>query len=378
MSVVQPADPAPIVSAPLPEPAAPVRDEVPAVPWLLGGLAVAQATAAVAVLLGTGNGAAVAAVASVDAALALWLGAAAAVAALRRPPSERSVALTTAACAVAAGAGATAVATPLLAAAGVLSVVAVLALRSVRTTGVVLAVTLAAVALGSAAAVVRGAGAAGAVLSTGLVAGAVVLVVGLRRALAHQAAVVETARQSAETLRVNDALTGVLNRRGLGLMAAPMIELSRRRGEAVHALFVDVDGFSLVNAELGYERGDDLLVAVAEALNGSVRQTDLVCRVGGDEFVVVGPGTGTSPLEMERRMREILRAAPPVDETVWPSRLSIGSATLVPWDDGDLGSLLNRADADMRLRRSLRRQSQDRRGGDLASPPRDPSPRTEV
>ncbi|WP_198950266.1 beta-galactosidase small subunit [Kineosporia sp. A_224] len=105
MSVVQPADPAPIVSAPLPEPAAPSRDEVPAVPWLLGGLAVAHATAAVAVLLGTGNGVVVAAVASVDAALSLWLGAAAAVAVLRRPPSERSVALTAAGCAVAAGAG---------------------------------------------------------------------------------------------------------------------------------------------------------------------------------------------------------------------------------------------------------------------------------
>jgi diguanylate cyclase (GGDEF)-like protein len=204
---------------------------------------------------------------------------------------------------------------------------------------------------------------------TGLALGAAVVVLGLRRALAHQLAVVEAAQRSADALRVNDALTGVLNRRGLELMAAPMIELSRRRGEAVHALFVDVDGFSLVNAELGYERGDDLLVAVAEALNGSVRQTDVVCRVGGDEFVVVGPGTGTSPLEMERRMREILRAAPPVAETVWPSRLSIGSATLVPWDDGDLSSLLGRADSDMRLRRSLRRQSQDRRGariGDIS------------
>ena len=189
-----------------------------------------------------------------------------------------------------------------------------------------------------------------------------------RRFVEQTIAELASALQAGPPRRVNDALTGVLNRRGLELMAEPMIELSRRRGEAVHALFVDVDGFALVNDELGYARGDEVLVAVAEALVGSCRTTDVVCRVGGDEFVVLGPGTGTSPLELERRMREILRAAPPVEESVWPARLSIGSATLVPWDDGDLSSLLGRADSDMRLRRSLRRQSVDRRDrtGDIS------------
>jgi GGDEF domain-containing protein len=108
-----------------------------------------------------------------------------------------------------------------------------------------------------------------------------------------------------------------------------------------------------------------------------------VCRVGGDEFVVLGPGSGTSPLEMERRLRVLIQAAPPVPAAVWDARLSIGSATLVPWDDGDLGSLLARSDQDMRLRRSLRRQGQERRP-DVAqpssgtAPSNGPVPRTEV
>jgi diguanylate cyclase (GGDEF)-like protein len=162
---------------------------------------------------------------------------------------------------------------------------------------------------------------------------------------------------------VLDPVTGLSNRQGLEMVAGPMLENARRSGQAVHCLFVDVDDFRTVNEHVGLQAGDAVLQSVAEAVLGSVRGTDVVARWAGDEFVVIGPGTGTSPLELERRVKAQLAASPPVPAQVWTGRVSIGSATLVPWDDGDLDSLLRRADQDMVLRRSLRRQGRDRVSG---------------
>jgi diguanylate cyclase (GGDEF)-like protein len=169
-----------------------------------------------------------------------------------------------------------------------------------------------------------------------------------------------TAHRTANQQAVTDPLTGVTNRRGLELMALPMIEHARRQGEAVHCLFIDLDGFRSVNDAMGRGSGDEVLAAACEAVLASVRATDVVGRWAGDQFVVIGPGTGTSPLEMERRVRTQLTEAPPVPTDVWDARVSIGSATLVPWDEGNIDSLLRRAEEDMQLRRSLRRQSRAR------------------
>jgi len=174
---------------------------------------------------------------------------------------------------------------------------------------------------------------------------------------------IEEARTALLRLSVIDPLTGIPNRKGLDMLAEPLIENARRQGQAVHCLFIDVDGFREVNEQLGRHSGDTVLEAVAESLKASVRTTDIVCRWSGDQFAVVGPGTGTSPLELERRARSRLENDLPVPSEVWPGRLSVGSATLVPWDDGDLESMLNRADQDMQLRRSLRRQSRERAMG---------------
>jgi diguanylate cyclase (GGDEF)-like protein len=183
---------------------------------------------------------------------------------------------------------------------------------------------------------------------------------------ARLAATEETARDAA----VRDQLTGAVNRRGLEMVAGPMLQNARRQGEAVHCLLVDVDDFRHVNAEAGTQAGDEVLRGVAAALAVAVRTTDVVARWSGDEFAVVGPGTGTSPLELERRVHAHLAESPPLPADVWEARVSIGSATLVPWDEGDLAALLRRADQDMRLRRSLRRQRTDREGGSVASQPR--------
>jgi diguanylate cyclase (GGDEF)-like protein len=84
-----------------------------------------------------------------------------------------------------------------------------------------------------------------------------------------------------------DALTGLPNRSALTEFLRRVIERQRllRRGLAV--LFLDLDGFKLVNDSLGHRAGDELLVRTAERLRGAVRDTDMVARLGGDEFVIV-------------------------------------------------------------------------------------------
>ena len=156
---------------------------------------------------------------------------------------------------------------------------------------------------------------------------------------------------------VQDALTGLVNRKGLAMLAQPILESARRRGDAVYCVFVDVDGLGRVNAERGHRGGDEVLLAVADALTRSTRGTDAVARWGDDEFVVVGPGTGLPPLEIERRVRSRCREAAGVDPAAWQPRISAGGAVLEPWDDGDVDSLLRHASREMHVRRALRREA---------------------
>jgi diguanylate cyclase (GGDEF)-like protein/PAS domain S-box-containing protein len=93
----------------------------------------------------------------------------------------------------------------------------------------------------------------------------------------------ERRRLSEEAMR--DPLTGLANRRGLGEAVGRMDPES-----LLAVVFVDLDGFKALNDREGHNRGDQVLVEVARRLVASVRDIDLVVRVGGDEFVVVLPG----------------------------------------------------------------------------------------
>lgn len=175
----------------------------------------------------------------------------------------------------------------------------------------------------------------------------------LRRTSVHDLA---ESRAAAEAAAVRDHLTGVSNRRGLAMMGTQLVEQARRQGDAVHCVFVDIDGLDSVNDALGHAAGDEVVVAVAEALRRATRATDIVARWAEDEFCVVGPGPGMAPIDLERRVREAVARHEPVPSDVWPVRVSAGGAMLAPWDAGTLETLLGKADQEMYLRRSLRRE----------------------
>jgi len=163
--------------------------------------------------------------------------------------------------------------------------------------------------------------------------------------------------ERAERAAVEDDLTGLLNRRGIALVGDQIVASARRSGNAVHCVFLDVDGLKEVNDRLGHAAGDRVLLSVADAVRAAVRSGDVVARWGGDEFCVVGPGPGTAPIDLEKRVAVKITAMPPADVPGWVPQVSAGSAMLAPWDDGDLTSLLDQADREMYRRRGLRRES---------------------
>jgi len=91
-------------------------------------------------------------------------------------------------------------------------------------------------------------------------------------------------------LATHDALTGLPNRTLILDRIEQTLTRARLRQEPVAALFVDLDNFKAINDSLGHGTGDELLCAVAERLEGVIRETDALGRLGGDEFVVVAEG----------------------------------------------------------------------------------------
>ena len=93
-------------------------------------------------------------------------------------------------------------------------------------------------------------------------------------------------------LSLKDELTGLHNRRAFMTMADQRLQLLERSGSLCLLIFADVDGLKAANDTIGHEAGDRLLIDAARVLQAAFRRTDLVARMGGDEFVVLADGAG--------------------------------------------------------------------------------------
>ncbi|MBN2716523.1 MAG: GGDEF domain-containing protein [Deltaproteobacteria bacterium] len=88
------------------------------------------------------------------------------------------------------------------------------------------------------------------------------------------------------TVATTDHLTGVLNHRGLMEKLEPAVNLANRRNSPLMLVFANVDGLKAANEQLGYQAGDRVLAGAAHVLKHTVRRTDIVGRLGGDEFII--------------------------------------------------------------------------------------------
>ncbi len=150
------------------------------------------------------------------------------------------------------------------------------------------------------------------------------------------------------SMAYTDALTGIYNRRYMNAHLDRKIMEINNTQQPVSVMMFDIDHFKRVNDTYGHASGDDVLRAVAQRVNGGIRDFDLLARYGGEEFVVIMPSTPAdiSLMVAERLCRKI--AAAPFEATGSQTALgitaSIGVATTTdPMETSD--ALLGRADA---------------------------------
>lgn len=129
---------------------------------------------------------------------------------------------------------------------------------------------------------------------------------------AHLASLAAERSEWFERMAHTDPLTGLANRRTFDrVLELELARAGRQGGEVSVALF-DVDAFGETNASAGHETGDDILRLVAAALAESVRLVDTVARYGGDEFVLIAPGS--AGVTVARRVLDAVAALEPVGD----------------------------------------------------------------
>ncbi len=149
--------------------------------------------------------------------------------------------------------------------------------------------------------------------------------------------------QALRRIALIDSLTGVNNRRNMIRQLQREIDRSNRLGTTISVLMVDIDKFKEINDSFGHVAGDNVLRHVAQLLVSQLRKVDVVCRYGGDEFVVLMPDTGREQAEAARD--RILRS--PADAAEKPQvayTLSVGVYSGRPTD---IQEIFKSADVDL-------------------------------
>ena len=141
-----------------------------------------------------------------------------------------------------------------------------------------------------------------------------------------------------------DPLTGLSNRRYLNELLVRDIARARRTRESYSVAILDIDHFKRVNDRYGHAAGDQALVHLAFVAKSGVRETDVICRYGGEEFIVLLPGAGAAGAHfVVDRLRMLIEKTPFVHGSEKITiRFSAGVAELQP--DEEAAQLVERAD----------------------------------
>ncbi|MBP1628618.1 MAG: diguanylate cyclase protein [Holophagaceae bacterium] len=183
-------------------------------------------------------------------------------------------------------------------------------------------------------------------LVAGLAALTILLILGSVTLLFRQLVLrLQEARRELKALAVTDALTGIQNRRATLLRLEEELERHRRSGAPVCCTLLDLDHFKQVNDQLGHLAGDQVLRDAAGLLRSASRTYDMVGRYGGEEFILVLPGT---TLEEARDAVERVRKGLEAQLLLTDGRKVTASFGLTQWRPGESAAeLLARADEAM-------------------------------
>jgi diguanylate cyclase (GGDEF)-like protein/PAS domain S-box-containing protein len=166
--------------------------------------------------------------------------------------------------------------------------------------------------------------------------------------LRENQAELQRAKDKAVYDSLNDPLTGLPNRRLLLDRLSFLLAKARRDGGMIALLYIDLDGFKLVNDSLGHPIGDAVLVEIAKGLRSRVRQSDVLARLGGDEFMVILDGLHTR--EGAARVADSLLEAISNRLHIKGHELTLGASigiSIYPEDSNDAEELIKQADSAM-------------------------------
>ncbi|MBX0329596.1 diguanylate cyclase [Oscillochloris sp. ZM17-4] len=151
------------------------------------------------------------------------------------------------------------------------------------------------------------------------------------------------------TLATTDSLTGLYNRRQFFQLASQQVEIATRSRRPLSLLLFDIDHFKQVNDCYGHEAGDRVLVEVASRAQRVVRSQDIICRYGGEEFVILLVDTGGADGgQVAERLRDLVAGTPiDIGGDHVAATISVGVATSVPDALMTLDDLLRLADGAM-------------------------------
>jgi diguanylate cyclase (GGDEF)-like protein len=159
-------------------------------------------------------------------------------------------------------------------------------------------------------------------------------------------------------LSLTDELTGLHNRRAFMTMADQRLQLLERGASMCLLIFADVDGLKAVNDTVGHEAGDRLLVDAARALQTAFRRTDLVARMGGDEFVVLADGASEEDVQyvLDKLQQQIELRNLAAESGVPRLSISAGALCFSAGPSVRLQDLIAEADGRMLANKNTRRR----------------------
>ncbi len=144
---------------------------------------------------------------------------------------------------------------------------------------------------------------------------------------------------------MTDELTRLYNRRGFLMLAEQQLRIARRQEKDAVLMYIDMDAFKALNDRHGHAEGDRALVAVAKLLRMAMRDSDVVGRMGGDEFTIVALDADRfAARSIQRRIEERVALLNASGELAAPVSLTIGHTRVRPTDHAPVTELLARAD----------------------------------
>jgi diguanylate cyclase (GGDEF)-like protein len=168
--------------------------------------------------------------------------------------------------------------------------------------------------------------------------------------LGHTAAAIKRIRLQNELKEqaIHDPLTGLYNRYYLDKVLDQEVKRSKRYNHSIAFLMIDVNRFKEINDRYGHQMGDEILREVAELLRETVRETDIVVRYGGDEFLIVLVETTGEVDSVKRRIAKKVALLNKNNGRVdIPVSLSIGNASWNPRNHKSVEEIMNEADRRM-------------------------------